>query len=139
MSGSWVIRDEKLCGIVYAAYDRSPYLHMLPAENVLKDISEFLKTSSVRVANAVAKDSATTERTSIKVLSSEVGKEVSTEPGSPPDAVFQPGHSLQEDSRGRQTASKSSDFESLTAEVVATNLQGKLSTYVLKFISIVTR
>lgn len=49
MSGSWVIRDGKLCGIIYAAYDRSPYLHMIPAETVFADIKSFMGASTVEV------------------------------------------------------------------------------------------
>jgi hypothetical protein len=52
LSGSWVVREGKLCGVVYAAYDRSPYLHMLPAEEMFQNIAEFLQASVVRVANA---------------------------------------------------------------------------------------
>jgi hypothetical protein len=52
MSGSWVVREGKLCGVIYAAYDRSPYLHMLPAERIFQDIAELVKASIVRVANA---------------------------------------------------------------------------------------
>lgn len=52
MSGSWVVRGGTLYGIVYAAYDRSPYLHMLPAENLFRDIAELLQASEVRVAKA---------------------------------------------------------------------------------------
>lgn len=50
MSGSWVVRDGNLYGSIYAAYDRSPYLHMIPAENIIQNISEFLGTSDVSVA-----------------------------------------------------------------------------------------
>ncbi|KAF2010599.1 hypothetical protein BU24DRAFT_427715 [Aaosphaeria arxii CBS 175.79] len=49
MSGSWVVRDGQLCGIIYAAYDRSPYLHMLTADQVFGDIESMLG-HSVRVA-----------------------------------------------------------------------------------------
>lgn len=36
VSGSWVINHEgKLCGVIYAAYPSSPYLHMLPTEEIL--------------------------------------------------------------------------------------------------------
>jgi hypothetical protein len=52
LSGSWVVREDRLCGIIYAAYDRSPYLHMLPAESVFQDIAELVKASVVRVAYA---------------------------------------------------------------------------------------
>ncbi|KAF2269650.1 hypothetical protein CC78DRAFT_601821 [Lojkania enalia] len=50
LSGSWVVKNCKLLGIVYAAYDRTPYLHMLPVERVFHDITQFLGVSSVRVA-----------------------------------------------------------------------------------------
>ncbi|CAO2647088.1 Nn.00g080100.m01.CDS01 [Neocucurbitaria sp. VM-36] len=50
LSGSWVVRDGKLCGVIYAAYARSPYLHMIPAETVFKDIKTMLHKSHVTVA-----------------------------------------------------------------------------------------
>ncbi|KAH7070517.1 hypothetical protein BKA63DRAFT_78513 [Paraphoma chrysanthemicola] len=52
LSGSWVVREGKLCGVIYAAYDLSPYLHMLPAERMFQDIAEVVQTPIVRVANA---------------------------------------------------------------------------------------
>jgi hypothetical protein len=51
LSGSWVIREGKLCGIIYAAYTLSPYLHMFSAEKMFQDIAEVLQTSIPRVAN----------------------------------------------------------------------------------------
>jgi hypothetical protein len=42
MSGSWVIRDGSFCGVMYAAYRHSPYIHMLPAESVLENIKTML-------------------------------------------------------------------------------------------------
>src|SRR4051794_12788976 len=56
MSGSWVVRDGKLCGVVYAGYERSPYLHMLPTEEIFQDIAELLEASTVRVATAADLD-----------------------------------------------------------------------------------
>lgn len=53
LSGAWVIRDGKLCGSVYAAYDKSPYLHMLPAEGTFLDIFSMLPVSAARVATSV--------------------------------------------------------------------------------------
>jgi peptide-N4-(N-acetyl-beta-glucosaminyl)asparagine amidase len=53
LSGSWVIREGKLCGSIYAAYDRSPYLHMVPAEDIFQDIDQLLGTSDTRVATPV--------------------------------------------------------------------------------------
>lgn len=50
LSGSWVVREGKLCGSIYAAYDRSPYLHMLPAESIFQDVAKLLTTSNIRVA-----------------------------------------------------------------------------------------
>lgn len=47
ISGAWVIRNTELCGIVYAAYDHSPYLHMIPAHTVFLDISRMLSASRV--------------------------------------------------------------------------------------------
>ena len=44
ISGSWVVRQGTLCGIVYAAYEQTPYLHMLCAEDIFRDLSEFLRT-----------------------------------------------------------------------------------------------
>ncbi|KAH7360029.1 hypothetical protein BKA66DRAFT_218572 [Pyrenochaeta sp. MPI-SDFR-AT-0127] len=52
MSGSWVVHEGSLCGVVYAAYDRSPYVHMLPADTMFQNIIELLQASVVRVANA---------------------------------------------------------------------------------------
>ncbi|OCK81911.1 hypothetical protein K432DRAFT_424542, partial [Lepidopterella palustris CBS 459.81] len=52
LSGAWVVREGKLCGIIYAAYDRSPYLHMLPAEGMFQNIAKLVQASIVRVANA---------------------------------------------------------------------------------------
>ena len=53
ISGSWVVREEKLCGVIYATYDRIPYFHMLPAEQIFENIAELLHTSPpfVRVAS----------------------------------------------------------------------------------------
>ncbi|OAL47866.1 hypothetical protein IQ07DRAFT_106044 [Pyrenochaeta sp. DS3sAY3a] len=50
ISGAWVVREGQLLGAVYAAYPHSPYLHMIPAEAIFKDIEHFLQVSSIRVA-----------------------------------------------------------------------------------------
>jgi hypothetical protein len=34
ISGSWVVSNGKLYGIIYAAYPSNPYLHMLLAESM---------------------------------------------------------------------------------------------------------
>ncbi|KAH9866167.1 hypothetical protein J1614_008732 [Plenodomus biglobosus] len=49
ISGAWVVRGNKLCGIVYAAYCHGPYLHMLPAETVFEDISHMLGGCKVEI------------------------------------------------------------------------------------------
>lgn len=49
ISGAWVVRGNKLCGIVYAAYDNGPYLHMLPAQTVFQDISHMLGGHKVEI------------------------------------------------------------------------------------------
>jgi hypothetical protein len=48
-----VVREGQLLGAVYAAYPHSPYLHMIPAEAIFKDIGEFLQVSSIRVPTIV--------------------------------------------------------------------------------------
>ncbi|KAH4401338.1 hypothetical protein HBI81_223020 [Parastagonospora nodorum] len=50
ISGAWVVRNEKLCGIIYAAYETSPYLHMLSAESVFQEIQAMIPGQDVRVA-----------------------------------------------------------------------------------------
>jgi hypothetical protein len=50
MSGSWVVRKRKLCGIIYAAHSRSPYLHMIPAEEFFRDIASVVGITDVKVA-----------------------------------------------------------------------------------------
>lgn len=45
-----MVRGEKLCGSIYAAYHGSPYLHMLPAQDIFKDLNQLLGTSDTRVA-----------------------------------------------------------------------------------------
>ncbi|KAF2736403.1 hypothetical protein EJ04DRAFT_551299 [Polyplosphaeria fusca] len=56
-SGSWVVRDDKLCGMIYAAYDHTPYLHMLPIEDVFNAIREVLSATVVKVADGDEIDS----------------------------------------------------------------------------------
>ncbi|KAF2681468.1 hypothetical protein K458DRAFT_457051 [Lentithecium fluviatile CBS 122367] len=51
LSGSWAVRDGKLCGIVYAAYSSSPYMHIIPAERVFQDIARVFGPSIPRVAS----------------------------------------------------------------------------------------
>lgn len=46
-----MVRKGHLLGVVYAAYNQSPYLHMVPIETVFKNIRDFLQTSDIRVAN----------------------------------------------------------------------------------------
>jgi hypothetical protein len=50
LSGSWVIRNRAFCGVVYAAHDKSPYIHMLSAETVFENLKEVLNVSELRVA-----------------------------------------------------------------------------------------
>ncbi|CAI6340614.1 unnamed protein product [Periconia digitata] len=50
-SGSWVYSDSTLLGIIYGAYDHSPYLHMLPIDDVFSAIGCLLGTQDVRLAS----------------------------------------------------------------------------------------
>ncbi|CAI9630833.1 unnamed protein product [Alternaria burnsii] len=52
LSGSWVVREGKLCGVVYAGSVSIPYLYIIPAEIMLEDVKKLLGASTVRVATA---------------------------------------------------------------------------------------
>jgi hypothetical protein len=43
LSGAWVVKDQKFCGVIYVAYHRTPYLHMIPAHDMSVDICAALK------------------------------------------------------------------------------------------------
>ena len=47
-----MVQGERLCGVIYAAYSHSQYLHMIPMERIFQDIKEVLGTKIVRVATA---------------------------------------------------------------------------------------
>ncbi|CAJ0553170.1 Ff.00g116820.m01.CDS01 [Fusarium sp. VM40] len=38
-SGSWVVRDRQLCGVIIASYEAEPYVHIITACDMLLDIS----------------------------------------------------------------------------------------------------
>jgi len=50
VSGSWLVRDNLLCGTVISVYDHKPYVHMLTAEKMMADIAAVTKVDPVRVA-----------------------------------------------------------------------------------------
>lgn len=41
MSGTWVVQDKLLCGVIVAAYSDDAYAHMITAEKMFQDIREF--------------------------------------------------------------------------------------------------
>lgn len=49
-SGSWVVRNDKLCGCIVASYEASLYAHMLTVEKICSDISASTGCEPVRVA-----------------------------------------------------------------------------------------
>ncbi|KAL4784726.1 hypothetical protein BJX76DRAFT_326251 [Aspergillus varians] len=51
-SGSWVVQGDELLGFVFAGYSNSPDLHMIPADQRLEDVKQFLAASTVKVASA---------------------------------------------------------------------------------------
>ncbi|KAK2867976.1 hypothetical protein FQN49_003281 [Arthroderma sp. PD_2] len=51
VSGAWVVRGGKLYGCIFAGYTHGRYLHMLPIEDVFRDVADFLGASSVTVAS----------------------------------------------------------------------------------------
>jgi hypothetical protein len=54
-SGSWVIRDHKLCGYIFSRIQGQPWAYMLPIETVFEDISKVLSTDThlrVRIPTA---------------------------------------------------------------------------------------
>ncbi|KAI5369001.1 hypothetical protein J4E82_010196 [Alternaria postmessia] len=50
LSGSWVVRGEELCGVVYAGNASIPYLYIIPAETMLENVKKLLGSGTVRVA-----------------------------------------------------------------------------------------
>jgi hypothetical protein len=50
VSGSWVVQENRLCGIVVAVYDTEPYAHMITVDKVFQDIRNALQCSSIGVA-----------------------------------------------------------------------------------------
>ncbi|KAI4647125.1 uncharacterized protein J4E78_009101 [Alternaria triticimaculans] len=50
LSGSWVVREGKLLGVIYAGNASSSYLHMLPAEGMLYTITRLVGANVARVA-----------------------------------------------------------------------------------------
>ncbi|PSN65428.1 hypothetical protein BS50DRAFT_622647 [Corynespora cassiicola Philippines] len=50
LSGAWVVQDRKLCGIIYAAYDHAPYLHMIPAYTMFENIKDAFKLNTTVAA-----------------------------------------------------------------------------------------
>ena len=52
ISGAWVVRNRMVCGCVFAAYNTGRYLHMLPIEDILRNISQFMNATSVRIATS---------------------------------------------------------------------------------------
>ncbi|CAN9253524.1 unnamed protein product [Alternaria alternata] len=52
LSGSWVVREGKLCGVVYAGSSSIPYLYIIPAEIMLENVKKLLGAGTVRVATA---------------------------------------------------------------------------------------
>lgn len=60
ISGSWVVRGNKLCGVIYAAYDGIPYLHMIPAETIFGEIRRFKRATSWVEVSTVGTAHATT-------------------------------------------------------------------------------
>jgi hypothetical protein len=56
LSGAWIVRGKYLCGVVYAAYDHAPYLHMIPAHVMFENIADAFRlekaNSAITVANA---------------------------------------------------------------------------------------
>ncbi|QKX58893.1 uncharacterized protein TRUGW13939_06021 [Talaromyces rugulosus] len=65
ISGAWVVHQGKLCGCVFAAYTHGRYLHMLPIDDVFRNITQFSEASSVRVASA--EDLATVNKSSREI------------------------------------------------------------------------
>src|SRR5438045_6574078 len=41
-SGSWVIRDGKLCGYIYGGIENKPWAYMIPIESVFNHITQLL-------------------------------------------------------------------------------------------------
>lgn len=39
-SGSWVVRKDRLCGVVVARYEDEPFAYMITAESLLNDINK---------------------------------------------------------------------------------------------------
>jgi hypothetical protein len=59
VSGSWVIRDEKLCGYIIAVQDGSPWVYMLPIEGVFDDITSFTGSTQVVLVSGTDPEPAT--------------------------------------------------------------------------------
>ncbi|KAJ4287992.1 hypothetical protein N0V90_012008 [Kalmusia sp. IMI 367209] len=50
VSGSWVIQDNYLCGVVIAVYETEPYVHMITTDKMFQDIRDALKCKDIAVA-----------------------------------------------------------------------------------------
>ncbi|KAL4972299.1 hypothetical protein BDW66DRAFT_154861 [Aspergillus desertorum] len=82
MSGLWVIRKEtsELCGMVYAGYSHGQYLHMIPADDIFRDIQTFLGASNVKVASETDTKAVVNAAADTKGLSSSSNEDASTMP-----------------------------------------------------------
>ncbi|KAK7180774.1 hypothetical protein PSPO01_13216 [Paraphaeosphaeria sporulosa] len=50
VSGTWVIQENRLCGIVVAVYENEPYAHMITVDRMFQNIRDIVKAKSVTVA-----------------------------------------------------------------------------------------
>jgi hypothetical protein len=54
MSGTWVIQDKLLCGIIVAAYGNDPYAHMITADKMFQDIHSLQSSRLDRIEIGLA-------------------------------------------------------------------------------------
>jgi hypothetical protein len=84
VSGSWVVRNEKLCGYIIAVQDGSPWVYMLPIEGVFEDIVSFTGSKPVELVSEMDPEPAT-QQTNIKPAES---PDLSILPRASPTGIF---------------------------------------------------
>jgi hypothetical protein len=47
LSGAWVVRGQRLIGMILAVYEDEPYAHVLPIRSVFNDIEAFLSKDNL--------------------------------------------------------------------------------------------
>jgi hypothetical protein len=107
VSGSWVVRNEKLCGYIIAVQDGSPWMYMLPIEGVFEDIVSFTGSTRVGLVSEMDPELAT-QQTNIKPAESPA---LSILPRASPAGIF---------NRSTQHRQRSEDPLSEPSSVIAT-------------------